>query len=193
MIIHLNGWPGSGKKTIGEALSRLMGARFIHNHLLHDVAIVCAGFESQQRWELYEIVRAAAYDALKRQPAAEIFVMTNALCNDTPREELAWKHVVALAMARNVPLVPVVLELSADENVRRLESPERLGRKMTDAATLRGWFTTNSIQRPDVPEVIVIDVSDMSAEEAARAILDRVDALKPRLRPATPQHLRMKR
>jgi broad-specificity NMP kinase len=193
MIIHLNGWPGSGKKTIGEALSRLMGARFIHNHLLHDVAIVCAGFEGQQRWELYETVRAAAYDALKRQPAAETFVMTNALCNDTPREESAWKHVVALAMARNVPLVPVVLELSADENVRRLESQERVGRKMTDAATLRGWFTTNSIQRPDVPELIVIDVSDMSAEEAARAILDRVDALKPQLRPATSQHLRMKR
>src|SRR6202011_2120341 len=34
MIVHLNGWPGAGKKTIGEALSMLLGARFIHNHLL---------------------------------------------------------------------------------------------------------------------------------------------------------------
>ena len=43
MIIHLNGWPGAGKKTIGEALS----ARFIPNHLLRDVALVCADIGSQ--------------------------------------------------------------------------------------------------------------------------------------------------
>ena len=31
-------------------------ARFVHNHLLHDVAIVCAGFGSPQRWTVYEKV-----------------------------------------------------------------------------------------------------------------------------------------
>jgi broad-specificity NMP kinase len=40
MIIDINGWPGVAKMTIGEALSRLLNARFIHNHLLHDVAVV---------------------------------------------------------------------------------------------------------------------------------------------------------
>ncbi|WP_284388078.1 hypothetical protein [Devosia yakushimensis] len=39
MIIHLNGWPGVGKLTIGRLLAADLGARFIHNHLLHDVAI----------------------------------------------------------------------------------------------------------------------------------------------------------
>ena len=33
MIIHINGWPGVGKKTIGEALSRLLNARFTHTGL----------------------------------------------------------------------------------------------------------------------------------------------------------------
>jgi broad-specificity NMP kinase len=193
MIIHINGWPGVGKKTTGEALSRLLDARFIHNHLLHDVAFVCAGVEGELRWDLYETVRSAAYKALERHPASETFVMTNALCNDNSREELAWTHVVELAIKRRVPLVPVVLEANAEENVRRLQSPERIGKKMTDAAELREWLQRHSIQRPDVPELIAIDVSNLSAEQAARTIVARLDPLRPTLKAATRQHLKLMR
>src|SRR5687768_3965196 len=107
MIVHLNGWPGAGKKTIGAVLSRKLNARFIHNHLLHDVAIACAGRDGPDRWQLYEVFRSAAYAALARRPRSEVFVFTNALCEDAPREQEAWRHVVDLAMTRNVPLVPV--------------------------------------------------------------------------------------
>jgi hypothetical protein len=192
MIVHINGWPGAGKKTIGEALAKLLGARFIHNHLLHDVAIVCAGFRGDHRWQLYETVRSAAYDVLAQHPTSEIFVMTNALCNDTPREEVAWKHVVELAIARSVPLVPVVLELAAEENIRRVQSPERLGKKTTDGTYLRELIDRHSLQHPDVPELIVVDVTDHSPEQAARTIRERIDLVSPALRPADRQHLRMK-
>ena len=93
MIIHINGWPGVGKKTVGEVLAKMLGARFIHNHVLHDVAIACSGLHGHERWDLYEIVRAAAYAALARRPPSEIFVMTNALCKNSPREQAAWVHV----------------------------------------------------------------------------------------------------
>jgi adenylylsulfate kinase-like enzyme len=129
MIVHLNGWPGAGKKTIGEALSKRLGARFIHNHLLHDVAIVCAGLNGDQRWELYESVRAAAYAALAKQPASETFVMTNGLCSNTPREDTAWRHVVDLAMARGVPLVPVILDVVSRRTCAACKAPNgRAGR-----------------------------------------------------------------
>jgi hypothetical protein len=193
MIIHINGWPGVGKKTIGEALSNKLGACFIHNHLLHDVAIVCAGFDSELRWDLYETVRSAAYKALEHRPPSETFVMTNALCNDSPREELAWRRVVELAIKRHVSLVPVVLEANAEENVRRLQSPERVGRKMTDAAELRRWFQRHSIQRPAGSELIVVDVSSLSSEQAAQTRVARLDPLRPMLKPATLQHLKMMR
>jgi gluconate kinase len=193
MIVHLNGWPGVGKKTIGEALSKMLGARFIHNHLFHDIAIVCAGFESEHRWSLYETVRSAAYQALVHRPSSETFVMTNALCNDNAREELAWKYVVELAIRRNVPLVPIVLEVSADENVRRLQSPERVGKKMTDVTQLREWFDKYSIQRPDVSELIAIDVTNLSVKQAAQTIVVHLDGLRATLQPATLQHLRMTR
>src|SRR5262249_61511718 len=42
VIVHLNGWPGVGKQTIGRILAQRINARFIHNHLLHAVGILCA-------------------------------------------------------------------------------------------------------------------------------------------------------
>ena len=90
MIIHINGWPGVGKYTIGKELAKKLDARFIHNHLLHDVAFACAGHGDDDRWPLYEKVRLAAYDVLARRPASETFVMTNALCYGVDKEIEAW-------------------------------------------------------------------------------------------------------
>ena len=120
MLVHLNGWPGVGKQTIGRVLAERLGARFVHNHVLHDVAIACATFDDDARWSLYEQVRSAAYGALRDRPAAEVFVMTNALCVGSVREQEAWNHVVDLALIRQVPLLPVVLEATAEENERRI-------------------------------------------------------------------------
>lgn len=53
LILHLNGWPGVGKKTVGALVAGRLGARFVHNHLLHDVSIVCAGIGDPERWPLY--------------------------------------------------------------------------------------------------------------------------------------------
>lgn len=174
MIIHLNGWPGVGKKTIGELLARKLSARFIHNHLLHDVAIACHGLDDPRRWGLYEEIRNAAYQGLRERPPGEVFVMTNALCTNSPREREAWNHVVDLAIARQVPLIPVVLEVALAENERRLQDKERLGRKMTDPALLREFVAMDRIQRPDVPGLLVLDATGLSPEGTAEAIFNHV-------------------
>lgn len=192
MIVHLNGWPGVGKQTIGRALAQALGARFIHNHLLHDVGIVCAGLDDPDRWTVYETVRRAAYEALARRPQAEVFVMTNALCRNAPRERRAWERVVELAVARGVPLVPVVLDAAPEELFRRLQSPERAGRKMTDPALLKEFLATDELQRPAVPELLELDVTRLTPVEAATRIGQHVVDRRTRLTPATQRHLEMR-
>jgi gluconate kinase len=192
MIIHINGWPGVGKRTIGVVLAKRLGARFIHNHLLHDVAIVCAGLDCEARWDLYEKVRSAAYQTLAAHPSSELFVMTNALCNNSGREREAWRHIVDLAISRNTPLVPVVLTVEQGEHLHRLESPERIGKKMTDSALLKEYFNQDTIQQPDVPELLMLDVTGYTPEQAADSIVQHVEAVRPHLMPATSLHLRMR-
>ena len=192
MMIHLNGWPGAGKKTIGEALAHRIGARFIPNHLLHDVAIVCAGLQTEARWTFYEAVRREAYEALAAQPHSDVFVMTNALCRNSVREQQAWGHVVELARVRQVPLIPIVLQVERAENLRRLQSAERVGKKLTDPCELEVYFAGDAIQHPDVPEALLLDVTRLSAEAAAERIGGHVASLKTPLGIATHQHLRMR-
>jgi broad-specificity NMP kinase len=192
MIIHLNGWPGVGKKTIGSILADHLHARFIHNHLLHDVAIVCAGSHDPDRWILYELVRQAAYASLRKRPRAEVLVMTNALCKNSPRELKAWRDVVELATSRNVPLVPIVLEAQEDEIVRRLQSAERIGKKMTDPAELRSYFAVDELQYPAVSELLIVDVTNLEPEGAATRIERHVNVIKGTLEPAGSRHLSLR-
>ena len=190
MIIHLNGWPGVGKFTIGSALAAAMPARLIHNHLLHDVAINCTGLNDQQRWPLYDAVRELAYSALAERPKSEKFIMTNGLCVHRVREVIACNHVVDLAIKRHVPLVPVVLEADLEENMRRVQSADRVGRKLSDPTILRSMSRSDVIQRPKVPELLVLDVTLLTAAEAAKAIVTHVSSavLSDRLKPATDEH-----
>ena len=191
MIVHLNGWPGVGKQTIGRILAQNLNARFIHNHLLHDVAIVCCGLNDPERWSVYDTVRRTAYDALAKRPPDETFVMTNALCKGAPRESDAWRQVVDLAMRRNAALVPVVLAVESKELFRRLQSAERVGRKMTDPVLLEAFLETDELQRPAVAERLDVDVTGLSAKDAALQIEKHIAAVRPELAPASEMHLEL--
>ncbi|MGD9919972.1 MAG: nucleoside kinase [Pseudorhodoplanes sp.] len=190
MIIHLNGWPGIGKLTIGRVLAERLGARLVDNHLLHDVAIRCAGLQDPQRWPLYEAVRIAAYDVLANRPASETFVMTNALCVNAPREIEAWRHVVDLAVKRNAVLIPVVLGGGLEENMRRLQSPDRVGRKLTDPRALAAFMSSGRLQKPDVPELLELDTTGLFPPDSAAAIERHVKQVRPN--PANAGHLKFR-
>ena len=57
MIVHINGWPGSGKLTVGREVARKLGARLLDNHTLHDVAIRLCERGTPEYWDLYYQVR----------------------------------------------------------------------------------------------------------------------------------------
>jgi hypothetical protein len=104
--------------------------------------------------------------------------MTNALCLDTPRDHVAWRHVVNLAVARGVPLVPVVLTADIEENVKRIQSADRSPRKLKAPETLRSYYQQDHIQRPDVPELLDIDTTHLTPAGTATAIQRHLASLQ---------------
>ena len=191
MIIHLNGWPGVGKKTVGQLVSRKLNARFIHNHLLHDAAIACTGFSEVARWPLYEKIRVAAYEALAGIPANEVIVMTNALCVGSERERAAWNHVVDLAISRSAPLIPIVLETTLEENLRRLKDPSRDASKLREENLLAEYRATDEIQKPLVKELLVINTTSLSPMKVAETICEHAVPLRSRLESADESYKRL--
>ena len=171
MIIHLNGWPGSGKLTVARAVARKLVARLLDNHTLHDVASRLCERHTREYWELYFQVRDVAFKRIRAMPSQEVIVMTNALTLESDRDRLVWAAVKALALDRGVPLVAVTLQCSLDENVRRIASESRRDRKLTDPAPLIEWRSTLTLLTDSSVRSLAIDNTHRSPEHVADEIV----------------------
>ena len=174
MIIHLNGWPGTGKLTVARVVAQKLDARLLDNHTLHDVAGRLCDRHTVEYWELYYQVRDAAYKRVRALPPYERVVMTNALALESEREREAWAAVKALAVDRGVPLVAVTLQCSLEENVRRIASEDRRHRKMTDPAPLIEWRSTLTLLKDGSVRSLTIDNTDRGPDDVADEIVEFV-------------------
>lgn len=171
VIIHLNGWPGSGKLTVARELARKLEARLLDNHTLHDVASRLCDRHTHEYWELYYQVREVAYKRVRALPPREVIVMTNALTFESDREREAWAAVKSLAAGRGVPLVAVTLQCSLEENVRRIASESRHHGKLTDPAPLIEWRSTLTLLTDASVRSLTIDNTTRGPEQVADEIV----------------------
>jgi hypothetical protein len=100
--------------------------------------------------------------------------------------------VVDLEIARKVPLIPVVLEVSLEEHIKRLQSDERIGKKLTDPAELKSYFAVDSLQYPAVAELLVLDTTSLEPDEAVVRIEEHISVARPSLKPANRNLLQLR-
>ncbi len=171
-VIHICGWPGSGKRTIALHLRDRIGARLIDNHLILNPASALFDRGTVERSRLREELRAVTYRAAESLPADTPLILTDALASSDAGTNLI-EPTKALAAARGAPLWPVILGISNEENRRRLCDPARDGTgKLVDPAILDDLRQTHSLLR--LPGVWDLDVTHLEASEAAARIADHV-------------------
>jgi hypothetical protein len=170
MIVHINSYPGVGKLTIGRLLAERLGAKLLDNHSMYNVAFALSELNSPA---FYETVRAVRNRLLPRAPLAR-----RDACDPHKRvlagfavghRELGGSH-RARPEAR-LPLFVVVLSCSPEENERRIQSPERVGKRKPRNIEM---VQSNVNQRPLLDHggdrLLRLDVTDLSANEAAGQI-----------------------
>ncbi|MGP6085961.1 AAA family ATPase [Antarctobacter jejuensis] len=168
-VIHICGWAGCGKATIGRVLARRLGGRLIDNHLMIDPAAALfergtPGFVAL-RAEVRRVIHAAARDL----PGDVPLIVTDALA-DSDGDRALFGLTQELAKARGAELCAVTLMIDAEENRRRLVDPAREGgSKLTDPAVLDQLRATHRLLRPE--GAVSVDVTTLSPEAAASAIL----------------------
>ncbi|WP_171129226.1 MULTISPECIES: nucleoside kinase [unclassified Ruegeria] len=168
-VIHIGGWPGVGKMTIGRILAETLGGRLIHNHLMLDAARAIYARNTPESVAMREEVRHLIFDHARRLPKDVPIVLTDALA-DEPAALPLFQPTLDLANDRNAPLYLFVLDSSVEENQRRLRDPSRKGgAKLMDANVLASIRQTDTLFVPD--EAVVLDVSKMAAQAAANEIL----------------------
>jgi hypothetical protein len=184
-IVHLLGFPGTGKRTVGAALVDLVPRddhRFVlvDNHLT-SAAVLGAldsdpyGRKDPRVWAHVARLRPHVLAAIEElAPPGWSYVFTNYVVADQASDSIP--RVQELAAARASTYVPVVLHCTDEaEHRRRVVAPDREAhRKWLDPDGVMADVAVRALVRPDSPHLLDLDVTELEPAAAARQVLDHV-------------------
>jgi hypothetical protein len=183
VIVCLLGFPGTGKLTIARALSRLIDATIVDNHWINDPILRLIKKTDTQPvpdavWSQTAKVRSAVLETIATlSPPGANFIFTHAGSDEDPEDRKAFEEYRAVATRREARFAAIRLLCGEIELVRRIQSPERRGRKLMDPLEAIENVRNYSPLDPRIPGSMTLDVTDLSAEAAAARILDHVNQI----------------
>lgn len=171
-VVHINGYPGVGKLTVGRLLAEKMGARLLDNHSIYNIALALTAFKSEAYYETLRATRAIAYARALELPKDLSLILTNAHFADSAWGNESWDAAIALAHQRGAKHLVVILECDGEENARRIASEDRdEKRKPRDPRLFTGNVNGRQlIVRGDA--LLRIDTTALGAAETSRLIAD---------------------
>lgn len=187
VVVHLLGFPGTGKLTVARALAERAAARgrrfvVVDNHLTGDAVLTVVGADGVSPvdpavWGYVGEVRDVVVRAIRElSPADWSFVFTNVITTVDPQGPSTIARLRDLAAARSSDYVPVVLRCEPDELRRRVVSPgRRAHHKWVDADAVAAFTQERQLVRPGSPRPLELDVTDLAPADTATAILAHLD------------------
>lgn len=171
MLVHINGYPGVGKLTIGRALAGQIGGKLLDNHPIYNVAFALTEFRSPAFYDTVRAARDLAYRRVLELPATMPVILTNWYSKGSNWGEENWDEAISLARRRPSTLFVVILNCSPAENERRIQSSGRDGmRKPRDVALVNSDRDRRPLIDRGGERLLHLDVSSLSPESAATAI-----------------------
>ena len=182
MIVVLNGYPGVGKLTMGRELAKPLKAKLVDIHTLYNLAFALTEFGTPAFRETTRRVEGIADDLMAALPADVPVIFTTVLTGDSAWAMEEWQRFVDRSNLRP-PLVMVHVLCDLDENIKRIQSPERSGKgKLQDEEVAR---RNHASQKPligaDLAHTLCLDVTALKPEEAAEEIAAHCFAVRSTL------------
>jgi RimJ/RimL family protein N-acetyltransferase len=177
-IIYLIGKPGTGKYTIAKELAKF-GHIVCDNQLINNPIFSLLNYNGYQNtpiplfgWNAIAKIRKAVFDFISMERYQD-YVLTNCLYEEEGDRE-CYAQVEAMALKRGSLFVPVKLLISKEENIRRITQPSRRERWKSIDPQDADKEPLISIKHPNILE---LDVSNLSAIQSADRILEHVHHL----------------
>jgi len=168
-LIFLHGAPATGKLTVAKALLRTVPGRLFDNHAAVDVARTVFDFGAPGFWQLVHTVRCSVLDAAA-QHGVPLLVVT--YCYAEPEDRPAFEEFESIMQRHGGELLPVFLNCSKEEIVRRLGNVDRAERRKTTSEEGFDRFVARYNISP-VPrsDCLVLDSESRSADATAQNII----------------------
>lgn len=176
VIIYLIGTPGTGKYTIAKEIEK-SGYIVCDNQLINNPIFSLVGYDgfstvpiSAAAWNAIGRIRSVILDFISNEHTHN-YIFTNVLYEDEGDRQ-CYNQLKEMAAKRNSIFVSVKLHISEEENIRRIEQPEReLRYKSRDKQDV---FTRMPLIHVEHENLYELDVTSLSAKEAAISILQHV-------------------
>lgn len=179
-IVFLLGYPGMGKRTVGGALARLIDGVLLDNARIHGVLLEPFRWDGvaplpPEIWDRVTPIRNALLGVIEDlAPASNSYVFTNAL-EDEASSVAHYESIKSLAVRRGSLFLAVQLDCDIDEQVSRIDNPDRIAlRKGADPPGYR-WHRQNvKMFEPPPEDRFDIDTTVTSPERNAELIRDEL-------------------
>ena len=184
-FILLMGFPGVGKRTIGEALARKTNARFTGNHDLYDPILKLFGNDYQAMWnltpEMWEKLNAV--QDLYLSTIADVcarddsFIFTEMMFDQDPYHQIFYKKVLGVVKKRGPHFFPVRLICDEDELAKRVVSDDRKqfsNFKTRDTELSRKRSREEQAFYSHHENEITIDNTNLSADNVSDKIIEHI-------------------
>jgi AAA domain len=173
-LIFLHGLPGVGKLTVARELAVITGYKLFHNHLTVDLVTSIFEFGREPFVELREKIWLEAFaQAGKAGLSGLIFTFAP---EATVRESFI-PEAQSRVEANGGEVLFVELTCSLEELEKRLTSASRRDFGKLDSLELfRELSTAGTFDNPRIPpSVLTLDITSLSADEAAEIIANKLD------------------
>ena len=177
-VLHINGFPGTGKLTVAKEIAKWENTHLIDNHMLNNpvFALVRTDGKSEipsEAWDAIRSIRKIVLDGMVAFSKPNLnFVFTNALCQEDPEDFEIFKQIQNAAIQRGSVHIPVILQCDLKENQRRIVNIDReKNMKMRDEHGLAELHEKFTLAGTDQKNALLLDVTNLSANEVAQKVL----------------------
>ena len=177
-VVFFLGYPGVGKRTVGSHLTELLDGVLVDNQLINIPLLTLFKWDGKSPiphreifWERVVPIREAVLGTIEDlAPKSNNYVFTNVLNDD--EDGVRWyERIRSVAHRRGSLFLSVMLDCDVDEQVRRIDSPDRVARlKGSDPEGYRLHRKITKLFQPPPEEVVQIDTTSTGPRENAELI-----------------------
>lgn len=175
-LIFIYGSPAVGKLTVANEIAALTGFKLFHNHLSIDAVLPVFDYGTKPFGKLISLIRVETIKEAARQNVDLIYTF----CYAKDFDDEHVRRVIEVVEAAGGEICFVLLKAERAELDRRVteESRRRMGKAKT--VEMMDYFhaTYNLLSPVPMRESLIIDNTNLSAEQAARQIIAHYNLAK---------------
>lgn len=175
-VVFLLGYPGMGKRTVGSRLAELLDGVLVDNQLIHIPLLTLFKWDGKfllprEIWDRMVPIREAVLGTIEDlAPKSNSYVFTNVL-EDDDAGAVQYASIRSLAERRGSLFLSVMLHCDLEEQIRRIDMPDRIARmKGSDPESYRWYRHNTALFQPPPDELLHIDTTRTDPTENAELI-----------------------